>query len=530
MKKLFVLFALLACLFAASAFAESNVYGKTLTTVRVRESASASAEILDNITSSACVYILSTTQNGGYTFGQVKYRNYNGDVVKGWVCLSQNGSDYVEIMTDAEAKSFFAVSGGSLPGAHVGTFKNPGEPNATAAPEAENTSTSSSSDQVKTLQQNLKTLGYYSGSITGNIGSKTESAIKSFQKAKGLSVTGEADAATCKAAADAVSKQSSTSAPSSQSTPAPSSSATNAQIKTLQQDLKTLGYYSGSITGNIGAKTEAAIRSFQKAKGLSVTGKPDSATRSAAASAVKNTSSSSASSQSSSSGATAAQIKILQQNLKTLGYYSGSITGNLGSKTQAAIKSFQKAKGLSVTGKPDSATRSAAAKAVSAADSKPAPKKVYKLDWFAHKADFYNRIGLKNGNQAKLTDLTTGRSLNVYIQSTGSHADVEPLTAEDTKALCAIYGVYSVEKISFVRRPMLLQIGSYLMPCSIYGAPHGDQVIKNNDFPGQFCLHFLGSKTHGSNKVDDDHQNAVTRAVNIMKNRGYEIVTKAPEL
>lgn len=528
MKKLLVLFALLACLFAVSAFAQSNVYGKTLTTVRVRESASASANILDNITSGACVYILSTTQNGGYTFGQAKYRSYDGDVVKGWICLSQNGSDYVEIMTDAEAKSFFSVSGGSLPGAHVGTFKNPGEPNAPAAPEKDSTSPSSS-DQVKTLQQHLKTLGYYSGSITGNIGSKTETAIKSFQKAKNLPVTGKADSATCKAAADAVSKQSSDSAPSSQSTPAPSSSVTTAQIKTLQQDLKTLGYYSGSITGNIGAKTEAAIRSFQKAKGLSVTGKPDFATRSAAASAVKNAASSS-SPQSASSGATAAQIKTLQQNLKTLGYYSGSVTGNLGAKTQAAIKSFQKAKGLSVTGKPDSATRSAAAKAVAAADSKPAPKKVYNLDWFANKANFYSRIGLKNGNQAKLTDLTTGRSLNVYIQSAGSHADVEPLTAEDTKALCAIYGVYSAEKISFIRRPMLLQIGSYLMACSIYGAPHGDQVIKNNDFPGQFCLHFLGSKTHGSNKVDDDHQNAVKRAVNIMKNRGYEIVTQAPEL
>ena len=45
------------------------------------------------------------------------------------------------------------------------------------------------------------------------------------------------------------------------------------------------------------------------------------------------------------------------------------------------------------------------------------------------------------------------------------------------------------------------------------GMPHGTQTISGNNFDGHFCIHFYGSKTHGSKKVDAMHQNCVAEAM-----------------
>ena len=38
-------------------------------------------------------------------------------------------------------------------------------------------------------------------------------------------------------------------------------------------------------------------------------------------------------------------------------------------------------------------------------------------------------------------------------------------------------------------------------------------VVKGNNFDGHFCIHFYGSKTHGTKKVDAMHQNCVAEAM-----------------
>ena len=45
---------------------------------------------------------------------------------------------------------------------------------------------------VKPVQEKLKRWGYYSGNVDGKFGSKTESAVKLFQKKNGLTVDGKA--------------------------------------------------------------------------------------------------------------------------------------------------------------------------------------------------------------------------------------------------------------------------------------------------------------------------------------------------
>ena len=54
----------------------------------------------------------------------------------------------------------------------------------------------SSGETVKKIQQRLLSWGYYSGSVDGIYGSRTEAAVKKFQKANGLTVDGIAGPAT----------------------------------------------------------------------------------------------------------------------------------------------------------------------------------------------------------------------------------------------------------------------------------------------------------------------------------------------
>lgn len=44
----------------------------------------------------------------------------------------------------------------------------------------------SSGEEVKQIQQKLKSWGYYSGNVDGVYGSKTQEAVKKFQKTNGL--------------------------------------------------------------------------------------------------------------------------------------------------------------------------------------------------------------------------------------------------------------------------------------------------------------------------------------------------------
>lgn len=46
-------------------------------------------------------------------------------------------------------------------------------------------------------------------------------------------------------------------------------------------------------------------------------------------------------------GSSGSEVKQIQQKLKNWGYYTGNVDGIYGSKTQAAVKKFQKANGLS---------------------------------------------------------------------------------------------------------------------------------------------------------------------------------------
>ena len=57
-----------------------------------------------------------------------------------------------------------------------------------------------------------------------------------------------------------------------------------------------------------------------------------------------------------------------------------------------------------------------------------------------------------------------------------------------------------------------LTIDGQRYAASIYSEPHGESAIDDNGYPGHLCVHFLNSRTHGTDRVDEDHQKMILKA------------------
>lgn len=231
----------------------------------------------------------------------------------------------------------------------------------------------------------------------------------------------------------------------------------------------------------------------------------------------KSSSSSKSSSKSSSSsdgtcvpGDSGSAVKKVQQRLKKLGYYSGSVDGDYGNGTKTAVKNFQKNNGLTVNGKVNSKTlsklNSSSAKKAGSSDSsgdESSGNGTERLDWF-------NGGSKKIPKRAefKVKDIKTGIVFTCKRWSGANHLDAEPLTASDTAKMKKIYGHWS-----WKRRAVLVKYNGHVYAASMNGMPHGTGVISGNNFDGHFCIHFYKTKTHGSKKVDDMHQKCVAEAM-----------------
>lgn len=131
--------------------------------------------------------------------------------------------------------------------------------------------------------------------------------------------------------------------------------------------------------------------------------------------------------------------------------------------------------------------------------------RVVALNWF----DGGNNV-LKRGEYGQLYDIASGVTISVKRMGGSSHADMEPATAADTAKLKQICG----GSFSWDSRPVILIANGVFAACAINTMPHGDQTITDNNYEGQFCLHMLGSKTHGSDSVNSEHQKAIQAAYN----------------
>ena len=205
-------------------------------------------------------------------------------------------------------------------------------------------------------------------------------------------------------------------------------------------------------------------------------------------------------------------VKKVQQRLKKLGYYTGSADGDYGAGTKTAVKNFQKRNGLTANGKVNKKTlaklNSSSAKKARASDaaggsSEKGAGTTETLNWFKGGC---NKI--PKGATFKVKDIKTGIVFTCKRWSGANHLDAEPLTTSDTGKMRKIFGHWS-----WRRRAVLVKYNGHVYAASMNGMPHGTQTIKGNNFNGHFCIHFKGSKTHGSGKVDSMHQSCVKEAL-----------------
>lgn len=107
----------------------------------------------------------------------------------------------------------------------------------------------------------------------------------------------------------------------------------------------------------------------------------------------------------------------------------------------------------------------------------------------------------------EVIDIASGQSFYVQRRAGRYHADVQPLTVADTKIMKEVYN----GSWSWDRKAVIIQVDGRLIAASMHGMPHGAGALQNN-FPGHFCIHFYGSKTHIANKGDLAHQLMVQKA------------------
>ena len=355
-----------------------------------------------------------------------------------------------------------------------------------------------SGSAVKDLQTKLKKLGYYDGTVDSTFGSGTYAAVRAFQKKYNLTADGVAGSETLKKLDSAYKN-----ADSDKDDDSLRKGATGSAVKDLQTKLKKLGFYNASIDGDYGDTTVAAVKAFQKKYNLTADGVAGSETLKKLDSAYKNADSNTSTDDDSlRKGATGTAVKTLQTNLKKLGFYTAYVDGSFGATTESAVKAFQKKYGLTADGVAGSATLKKIESAVASASSGKITTE--RLDWFNG-----GKNVIPNGAVFQIKDVSTGLIFSARRQSGGNHMDAEPLTAEDTAILKKING----GTFSWRRRAVLVKYNGHVYAASIYSEPHGTNTILDNNFDGQFCLHFYGSKTHGTDRVDADHQKCVEQAM-----------------
>jgi hypothetical protein len=150
---------------------------------------------------------------------------------------------------------------------------------------------------------------------------------------------------------------------------------------------------------------------------------------------------------------------------------------------------------------------------------RPEPKKLYgEFTAWEEARQYFARYC-----SATVIDMESGKQFNIQRRGGSSHADVQPLTAEDTATMKDIYN----GKWSWKRRAVIVVMENGMrIAGSMNGMPHGQGAIVGNKFNGHFCIHFRDSKTHGSHKLDLAHQIMVWKAANVLEK---QIETMGPE-
>lgn len=136
---------------------------------------------------------------------------------------------------------------------------------------------------------------------------------------------------------------------------------------------------------------------------------------------------------------------------------------------------------------------------------------------YGHLADWFldGKYVLKRNTNLKVIDLETGKAFWVQVMGGYNHADVEPLTSNDTnimKSLCTSW--------SWTPRPVVIYVNGMNIAASISFMPHSFDTISGNGVTGHFDCYLLNSNSHDegtSQTYKDQHYANVYKAAGIQK-------------
>lgn len=300
-------------------------------------------------------------------------------------------------------------------------------------------------------------------------------------------------------------------------------------VKALQQKLKQLGFYKSTADGSFGRGTENAVKTFQRAHNLKADGVVGKTTYNAIYGTPIDTPSTGSSGGSGGDvdgytlgkldneitlkkGSRGSNVKDLQAVLKIKAFYSGPISGSFLQQTKNSVMSFQHSVGLKSDGVAGNYTLSALYTMLHPPDLdsiKPWPNgqhaysgiPVEKLQWSVA------QNVLKRGMDAVVVDVRSGYVFNIRRTGGSNHADVEPILPADTATFFKCDGNFSWD-----RRPIWVIVNGRRLAASMNCMPHGYDTIPDNDMRGQFCIHFVNSRTHDTNRIDPQHQACIEEA------------------
>ncbi len=302
--------------------------------VKMRVSPKADAEVIRTLLAGANVEVIDVDVNG---FAKIKHEGRTGYVVAGYLNLAD-----IPLPTPTPAPTVH-------PDAQKYTSVKLGDANIT----------------VQTLQEALIELGYLDDKADGKFGSKTEAALKLFEKRNGLKQDGIADQDLQYLLYEGKPKNKQgyrkvikTCAPVG--TPYIRVDSRGEAVKRAQNRLEELGYYSDDITGVNDKATQAAIKLFEAKHGLMKDGELDPADQNVLysakalnATAVVTPAPTATPAPPSGTvypGDQGEDARKVQQRLKDLGYYTGEVDGKFGTSSVNALKAFQKANSIDADG------------------------------------------------------------------------------------------------------------------------------------------------------------------------------------
>lgn len=256
---------------------------------------------------------------------------------------------------------------------------------------------------VLALQQELIAAGYLAREADTEFGSAAEKALRLFQRDAGLTVTGVADADS-----RAALRAHTTGRAGGGILYAPGN--LGDEVRALQERLIAAGRLDDVADGVYGEKLTTAIQRVQREHGLEVIGAVDEETwrllggRGEAVSrggAVKGVREHAKSSAAKPAKKETTNVLRLQSLLIQNGYNPGTVDGVFGAATERALKEWQRAHGVAVTGEADSYFwREAEVLA-------PAPSR-YAKKWRMHSSAYSNQDGDTGSHTARGSRLVRG--------------------------------------------------------------------------------------------------------------------------